>query len=778
MTLAVSDAATRKRGAVYAFTALILVLAYLPLVPSGWQSTDQVHTLLEALATLLAFLAALAALIRYFSRRSETFLFLSAAFVGAALLDGYHAVVSSAYVSHQLASNPALFPSAIATRWTWSWLLARLVFAFLICQSVLLAGDRPTLPIDGDTRHRRVLLVVSLLALLGCLALLYAPLPPYWTPAGRLARPLELLPFAVFLLALAGALRKGHWARDDFQHWLVLALILSVFVHAPYMVSSRHLADGSFDLAHLLKIASYACVLTGLVLSMLALFRQADASGQVMARANEALRRSQTKLAEAQRLAHIGSWEWDLLTDEVTWSDEMYRVYGYEPGAMTVRLGTFVEFVHPEDRAMVEASIGRSMNDHQPFEFFHRIVRPDGEVRLLQGRGATVVGPDGKVVRMWGTGQDITEQRRAEEALRASEKHFRAVSESAVEAIISTDDRGIIIFWNKAAEAMFGYSEAEVRGQSVAHLMPERFREDHRRAIEQVRGGGETRVIRHTLQVSGLNQDGREFPIELSLSSWDLHGDRYYTAMVRDVTWRKRAESELAEASRRLADSREAERLHLAQDLHDGPLQDLYGVRLHLIELSKGKMTKELTPSAADAGTALAEPQDLLRRIIDQLRSICHELRPPALAPFGLEVAIRSHAERFRAAHPCMHLDLDLDPDKQRLPDRSRLALYRIYQQALENIARHAGADHVYVRLSLSEDRVTLSIRDDGQGFVVPGQWLMLARRGKLGLLGASERAEAIGGRLEVESEPGEGTLISVTAPMTAEAESAIEAPA
>ncbi len=220
----------------------------------------------------------------------------------------------------------------------------------------------------------------------------------------------------------------------------------------------------------------------------------------------------------------------------------------------------------------------------------------------------------------------------------------------------------------------------------------------------------------------------------------------------------KQARDELAETRRRLAESREAERLHLAQELHDGPVQDLYGTRFRL-----AVMAEEIGNDASRMRLATAQGE--LLRVIDELRATCQELRPPALVPFGLEAAIRSHAGRFQKAHPELEVQVDLMHDGQALPERVRLALFRICQEALGNVARHADASCVLIRFYLNEERILLEISDDGCGFEVPERWILLARRGCLGLLGAAERADSTGGRLEVASAPGQGTVVRVVTP-------------
>lgn len=226
---------------------------------------------------------------------------------------------------------------------------------------------------------------------------------------------------------------------------------------------------------------------------------------------------------------------------------------------------------------------------------------------------------------------------------------------------------------------------------------------------------------------------------------------------IRYTIEHKEIERELAEARERLAESRERERLRLAQELHDGPVQDLYGARFRL---------KSLLKSAADDNTSrqLADVEAGLQDVTRTLRAICGELRPPTLAPFGLDVAIRSHVEQFQAAHSDLNVELELDAGGLDLNEDARHALYRIYQHAISNVVKHAGATHVRIHLSF-DGNLRLEIEDDGCGFEVPERWTQLARNGHLGLLGAAERAESVGGTFEVQSTPGEGTCMRVVVP-------------
>jgi len=229
--------------------------------------------------------------------------------------------------------------------------------------------------------------------------------------------------------------------------------------------------------------------------------------------------------------------------------------------------------------------------------------------------------------------------------------------------------------------------------------------------------------------------------------------------LLAEIAERKRVEAELEEMSRRMMESVESERILLAQELHDGPMQELYGLsfRLNLLE----RMQEE-----AERAREIRQLQADLARINGVLRSIAGELRPPALAPCGLEKALRGHADRFQQDHPELKLELMLMPDGQNLDEQVRLALFRIYQVAMNNVLRHAQARQVKVRFEYDAEEAVLEVEDDGRGFEIPKRWISMVRDGHFGLAGAFERANALGGAMEVRSQPGNGTCIRVTVPL------------
>jgi signal transduction histidine kinase len=197
---------------------------------------------------------------------------------------------------------------------------------------------------------------------------------------------------------------------------------------------------------------------------------------------------------------------------------------------------------------------------------------------------------------------------------------------------------------------------------------------------------------------------------------------------------------------------RERDLLRLANALHDGPMQDLIGTRFLLAAMSSDEVSSTI--------------QNNLQSVIQDLRSICSELKPPALGPFGLEKAIRAHMQMFQVKHPDLQITLELDADQQKLPEWVRVALFRVYQALLANVHQHAQATSMWVRLRFDEQQVRLTVADDGQGFDIPNSWLEFARQDRCGLLMIQVRMDALRGRMMVQSTPGGGARVMIQAPL------------
>ncbi len=216
--------------------------------------------------------------------------------------------------------------------------------------------------------------------------------------------------------------------------------------------------------------------------------------------------------------------------------------------------------------------------------------------------------------------------------------------------------------------------------------------------------------------------------------------------------------AELNEMRQRQMSRVEAERLELAQEIHDGPMQELYTMVFEL----QGLLEDE---GESNDQEIIEKSLETLEKVISELRITAYNLRPPALAPFGLQKAIQSHIEQFRQSHPTFDVHLELQPDRQTFSEEVRLALFRNYQMAMTNIVRHACASRINVRFHFDDESAVLEVQDNGKGFEPARRLIDLAREGHLGLVGASERAESIGGWLDVQSAPDKGTTVRTVLP-------------
>lgn len=279
---------TRYRVILYSVFFVILSLIHFPLRNSTWQGNAELHTLMEVIATTLATTVGILALIHFYTKKDSTFLFVGTGFLGTALLDGYHAVVTSTFFA-------ALFPSGLGSLIPWSWIASRFFLSVLLFLSWLAWRRENRLGARGKLHESVIYIGAILFTLASFLLFAFVPLPnAYLSPAPAIFpylhyRPEEFVPAAFFLFGLAGYLHKGYWKRDDFEHWLILSLIVSFMTQAVFMSSSDHLFDGMFDVAHLFKKVTYILVLIGLLISMYQTFRQAEAERVKLAQANEEL---------------------------------------------------------------------------------------------------------------------------------------------------------------------------------------------------------------------------------------------------------------------------------------------------------------------------------------------------------------------------------------------------------------------------------------------------------------------------------------------------------
>lgn len=330
---------------------------------------------------------------------------------------------------------------------------------------------------------------------------------------------------------------------------------------------------------------------------------------------------------------------------------------------------------------------------------------------------------------------------------------YRDLFEASPDGIVVVDASGRIRDANPALEELFGYEREELLGREVEMLVPERVRGIHRGERSAFVADPHRRPMGIGMELRGRRRDDSEFPVEISLSPFRDDGDLFVIATVRDVSERQRLRDFGAGALR----AAEEERRRIARELHDDAAQRLSNLLVRL-RLARNEEDPERRDELLEA---------LREELVDSaelVRGIARGLRPPALEDVGLAAAIRSHV-RNQLGMAELDVDLDLWPSVDGLDPDGRLVVYRVVQEALSNTLRHAGAQSVRVSLRSEDGAVVAEVEDDGSGF--DPERIVREGRGGLGLLGMEERASLVGGQLDVESVPSEGTRVRITVPLT-----------
>ncbi len=580
--------------------------------------------------------------------------------------------------------------------------------------------------------------------------------------------------------------------------------------------------------------------------------------------AEERLRRSEMQLAEAQRIAHLGSWEWSLQDNTFAWSEEMYRILGLASQSVRPSYDEFLARIHPEDRERVAQAVGAARERGIPFSLHHRLVVEDGSVRMVHAQGTVETDGQGAVLRIVGVSQDVTMQKEIEEELRRSEALYRTIADNLPNGAVfvvdkelryrlargpglvntsMTDWEGKTIWdapaseWRESAirryrKALEGEaSSEEVRGndrvlsmQTVplanaegdiyASLTLMQDVTEHREAEETTRRLLElSRRLNGTLKIDRLLDTLAESAVQLTradagqvLLTPSDHLDDPTAAVAGNGTpgqsettlrmpivtingealgflevSKKSAKSPFTEmdqeklaglaqiasialqnalsferlrtVSQKVVSAQEEERRYLSRELHDSTGQLLMALKMNL-----SMVQTEVSEGSSELAEALEEVRELVDTIYDEIRAVSHALRPPSLDVTSVDEALSGLCEDH-ARLSGMAIEY-IGCDTPELPENISLSLYRLLQEALTNVAKHAEASKVEVRLRLDENEIELSVHDDGVGFNVREELRGQQNRG-VGLLGLRERFELLGGVLHIDSTPGNGTRVA-----------------
>ena len=478
--------------------------------------------------------------------------------------------------------------------------------------------------------------------------------------------------------------------------------------------------------------------------------------------AEEALRESETRFRQVAENISAVFW---LSNPEATLlhyvSPAYEKIWGRSCDSLYAEPISWMDSVHPDDRERLAEderlqSVG-GRHDHT-----YRIVRPDGSLRWIRGRAFPVRDEAGKLIRVAGIAEDITERKEAEERLRRSEEKFKALFGIAPVGISVLDGQHNVVDANPALEQIVRLSKEELlngtwrrRTYLNADGTPRPPNE-----MASARAIAENRPI-NDVETGIVTENGEIIWTQVSVAPLALP-DASAVVITQDITERKRAAKELEEAnhrlrilSRRLFEVQEEERRHLARELHDEIGQALTAAKINLQSII-----------AATGGSAtLARLEDttaILDRLIGQVRQIALDLRPLMLDELGLVPALRSLLDKQgRRASVGVHFSAENVPEN--LDPEIQTTCFRIAQEAITNAVRHADATQIDLDLWSEKKELRLRIRDNGVGFDAESAQ---AQTVGLGLIGIKERGALVGGRAKIVSSPTKGTTIEVSLPL------------
>ena len=468
-----------------------------------------------------------------------------------------------------------------------------------------------------------------------------------------------------------------------------------------------------------------------------------------------ALHQREEELLEAQRVSQVGSWQWNPKTDQVVWSTELYRIAGRDPALPPPVFGEQTHLYTPESWDRLKRAIAEALRTGAPYTLDLEMIRPDGRTRWVTDRGEVLRDGAGRITRLRGTAQDITERKHAEDELRASEEKFRSVFRDAGVGMIIVSPEGRFLAANEAFCDCLGYTEEELLEKTVqAITFPEDwagFSQKLREALEQ--GKSFQRVEKRC-----LHKSGRMVTTESSASL--IRGSsgepRYFVGEVLDITQRKLAEEALSGVSGRLIEAHEEERSWIARELHDD-----FNQRVALLATILERVKQDLPAAEEAARRGVEEAAQHVTELGSDMQALSHRLHSSKLEYLGLVAAVAGFCQEF-SNRQNVNIDFHSEDIPKALPKELSLCLFRVLQEALQNSLKHSGERRFEVSLKCAKSEIELTVRDSGVGFdpekIVSGHGL--------GLTSMKERLKLVDGQLAVDSKPQEGTTIHARVPL------------
>ena len=523
-----------------------------------------------------------------------------------------------------------------------------------------------------------------------------------------------------------------------------------------------------------------------------------DLIRDVAERAWDSIQRAQTEAALREREQRLrlalhasggGSWTWDAIDNRLDWDDRFREIYGFTASEPPVSEG-WVSRLHPDDRERLLSFLNETLQSptRDTWDNTYRIVLPDGAVRWIQSRGCTERTASGQITRLTGLDLDVTERRKAEDALLAQrdeerDRTLRLLLETAAQGILSMDAQGIIVTANRALEEMFGWPRGSLIGEPVERLLPPDLRDQHTSHRTAYIAALKTQVLSSNTTLTGMRQDGSVFPIEISMNHVTTQSGGHAIAFVTDVSARRQADAalhrshaaleertselelrtnQLSRLTSELTLAEQNTREQLARTLHDGLQQLLFSASLRL-----GRLAKRSSHGAGEA-ELFAQIKTDVDNAIAASRSLSVDLSPPALHIAGLPAAVSWLADWMKEKYG-LEVQATIDPLANSDRKDVRTLVFESLRELLFNAVKHAQVPRVAVVLARGSDStLRVTVTDQGVGF---DPATLLNRTNSqttgLGLFSIRERLTLLGGQFDFTSSPGQGTQFRLIAPLS-----------
>lgn len=361
--------------------------------------------------------------------------------------------------------------------------------------------------------------------------------------------------------------------------------------------------------------------------------------------------------------------------------------------------------------------------------------------------------------------EKIIECKLAGEEVEKSEASIRIILDNAFDAIITMDAEGVIKNWNQRASSIFGWDANEAIGKKLVDLIiPDQYRSSHKSGLARFLATGESEILNQQIEISGLHRNGLSFPVEISISETKIENSYIFTGIIRDITRRKQAEQDLIQSRERLRNLnnqlqsvREEEKANIAREIHDE-----LGQALTMLKFDVSWLEKETSKKAPAVIEKTQSMKDLIESTIRVVQRIATELRPQMLDIMGLCETLKWQSNEFqkRTGTIC---ELIIEPGEIVVDSERSTAIFRIYQEALTNVARYAKANRVQTSFKKQLNSLVLEIADNGIGM----DEKIADDPHSFGLIGIRERVLAWGGKFHLHSDLGKGTTLTIIVPLS-----------